>query len=65
MPPTIVRMNQNGFNSYERPTVVDHGSLIELTAALKVGGPADVHGAHPGHSCPPSGAPSVGCPGHP
>jgi hypothetical protein len=47
---------------YERPTVVDHGSLAELTAALDVGGPADTHVFHPpGHSCPTSGAPSKGC----
>jgi hypothetical protein len=54
-------MNKNALK-YERPTVVDHGSLTELTAALAVGGPADTHLAHPpGHSCPTSGAPSKGC----
>jgi hypothetical protein len=54
-------MNQNGLISYEKPAIVDHGSLVELTAMLDVGGPADFHGAHPGHSCPASGAPSKGC----
>ena len=39
--------------SYETPTIVDHGSLTELTAMMNVGGPVDTHGnAVPGHSCP-------------
>jgi len=54
-------MDKNA-HRYERPAVVDHGTLTELTAMLSVGGPADTHVFHPpGHSCPPSGAPSKGC----
>lgn len=41
---------------YERPTIIDHGSLTELTASLHEGGPQDglVFTQHPpvlGHSC--------------
>lgn len=41
---------------YERPAIVDHGSLRDLTAALHEGGPQDglVFTTHPpvvGHSC--------------
>jgi hypothetical protein len=39
--------------SYETPTVVDYGTLVEITAMMNVGGPVDTYAAHPpGHSCP-------------
>jgi hypothetical protein len=39
--------------NYESPTIVDHGSLAEVTAMQDVGGPVDTFVAHPpGHSCP-------------
>jgi hypothetical protein len=61
MSPYHRNMNKNALK-YEQPTVVDHGSLAELTAALDVGGPTDAYlGTPPGHSCPPSGAGSKGC----
>jgi hypothetical protein len=42
--------------NYERPTIVDHGSLTDLTAMLQVGGPVDTFQFHPpGHSCPTGG----------
>ena len=45
--------------TYERPTVADLGTLVELTAMMNVGGPVDTYAAHPpGHSCP-TGPPSV------
>ena len=39
--------------AYDRPTVVDFGTLVELTAMMNVGGPVDTYAsAPPGHSCP-------------
>jgi hypothetical protein len=39
--------------NYKRPTIVDHGTLTEVTAMLDVGGPVDTFEFHPpGHSCP-------------
>jgi hypothetical protein len=50
--------------TYERPSVIDHGSLTELTAQLQVGGPVDTFQFHPpGHSCPTGGASPEHCNG--
>lgn len=39
--------------TYETPTIVDHGTLVEMTAMMNVGGPVDTYGqSPPGHSCP-------------
>ena len=39
--------------TYEKPAVVDYGTLVEITAMMNVGGPVDTYAAHPpGHSCP-------------
>ena len=39
--------------TYEAPSIVDHGTLVELTAMMNVGGPVDTYAQHPpGHSCP-------------
>jgi hypothetical protein len=50
--------------NYETPTIVNHGSLTELTAMMNVGGPVDTYAAHPpGHSCPtgpPAANPNAG-----
>lgn len=45
--------------TYETPSITDHGTLVELTAMMNVGGPVDTYGSSPpGHSCPtgPPGA---------
>ncbi len=38
--------------TYEAPAIADYGTLTELTAGQNVGGPVDMYGATPGHSCP-------------
>jgi hypothetical protein len=49
---------------YERPVVDDYGTLADLTASMKVGGPEDAlskgvvaKGDPPGHSLPPGPPP--------
>jgi len=55
-----------GLPIYESPSIVDHGSLSELTAATQIGGPQDgvlyAEGA-PGHSCPTGGSSPDHCEG--
>ena len=29
--------------TYETPTIVDHGTLVEMTAMMNVGGPVDTY----------------------
>jgi hypothetical protein len=53
--------------AYETPAVNDYGSLVDLTAAIQVGGPVDGFGTTtPGHSSqtgpPLSGGSGVGTP---
>lgn len=56
---------------YERPTIEDYGTLIELTAMMNVGGPEDAiqkgvgaSSAPPGHSCPTGPPGALGGPGN-
>lgn len=61
-------MNENRL--YERPAIVDHGSLRELTASLREGGPQDglvfSQGPPPvlGHSCATGAAAHDACNGN-
>ena len=52
--------------TYERPLVKDFGTLSELTASHKMGGPEDAltkgvgaHGTPPGHTSPTGPPPAV------
>ena len=45
-------MNHETPTTYERPAVTDFGTLVDITAGVNVGGPVDMYGATPGHSCP-------------
>lgn len=54
---------------YRCPSITDHGSLTELTASLKEGGPQDglVFSLHPtvlGHSCAAGAAAQGACNGN-
>jgi hypothetical protein len=45
---------------YDPPTIVDYGSLADVTAHQQVGGPVDTFAYQPpGHSCP-TGSPING-----
>ncbi|HXV04534.1 MAG TPA: hypothetical protein VFP23_01340 [Solirubrobacterales bacterium] len=54
---------------YKRPSIIDHGSLRDLTAALHEGGRQDglVFSQHPtviGHSCPAGAVAQDACNGN-
>jgi hypothetical protein len=60
----LLTKDKDGDMSYERPAVDDYGTLADLTASLKVGGPEDAlakgvvaKGDPPGHSLPPGPPP--------
>jgi hypothetical protein len=61
--PTRLVPGEGDKMTYETPSIVDHGSLVQLTAMINVGGPVDTHGSSPpGHSCP-TGPPNATPPG--